>query len=85
MRGSSPGSSPRMTELVMSGEDKPIRFGVNFLPNHAMDSLEWVKVAEETGFGIAGIAELAVALSGRLRRSRLWLPPTPGQSVSARA
>jgi 5,10-methylenetetrahydromethanopterin reductase len=46
-----------MTELAMSGDDKPIRFGVNFLPNHALESLEWVKVAEETGFAIAGIAD----------------------------
>src|ERR1700724_1303776 len=46
-----------MTELAMSGDDKPIRFGVNFLPNHALESLEWVKAAEETGFAIAGIAD----------------------------
>src|SRR5436309_1288718 len=41
----------------MSGETKPIRFGVNFLPNQAKDALEWVKVAEDTGFAIAGIAD----------------------------
>src|SRR5947209_18041525 len=40
-----------------STNDKPIRFGVNFLPNHALESLEWVRVAEETGFAIAGIAD----------------------------
>ena len=38
-------------------DGKAVRFGVNFLPNHAMDSLEWVRVAEETGFAIAGIAD----------------------------
>ena len=38
-------------------DGKVVRFGVNFLPNHAMDSLEWVRVAEETGFAIAGIAD----------------------------
>src|SRR5262249_49424666 len=38
-------------------DGKAVRFGVNFLPNHAMDSLGWVRVAEETGFAIAGIAD----------------------------
>jgi 5,10-methylenetetrahydromethanopterin reductase len=42
---------------MMSGDGKPIRFGVNFLPNQARESLEWVRVAEETGFAIAGIAD----------------------------
>src|SRR5262245_44644638 len=37
--------------------DTPIRFGVNFLPNRAVELLDWVKVAEETGFDIAGIAD----------------------------
>jgi 5,10-methylenetetrahydromethanopterin reductase len=41
----------------MSSDRRPIRFGVNFLPNHAMETLDWVKVAEETGFDIAGIAD----------------------------
>ncbi|HEY7247833.1 MAG TPA: LLM class flavin-dependent oxidoreductase [Xanthobacteraceae bacterium] len=41
----------------MSSDGWPIRFGVNFLPNHAMEALDWVKVAEETGFAIAGIAD----------------------------
>ena len=41
----------------MSSDRKPIRFGVNFLPNQAMDALNWVKVAEDTGFDIAGIAD----------------------------
>jgi 5,10-methylenetetrahydromethanopterin reductase len=44
-------------ERGMSSDRKPIRFGVNFLPNHAMEALDWVKVAEETGFEIAGIAD----------------------------
>src|SRR5436190_6095594 len=44
-------------ERGMSSDRKPIRFGVNFLPNHALDALEWVKVAEDTGFDIAGIAD----------------------------
>lgn len=41
----------------MSRSGKPIRFGVNFLPNHALELLDWVKVAEETGFDMAGIAD----------------------------
>jgi hypothetical protein len=44
-------------ERAMSSDRKPIRFGVNFLPNQAMDALNWVKVAEDTGFDIAGIAD----------------------------
>lgn len=41
----------------MSDGQKPIRFGINFLPNHALQAVDWVKVAEETGFDIAGIAD----------------------------
>jgi len=41
----------------MIWREKPIRFGVNFLPNHALELLDWVKVAEESGFDIAGIAD----------------------------
>jgi 5,10-methylenetetrahydromethanopterin reductase len=47
----------REMEAGMSSKQKPIRFGVNFLPNHALELLDWVKVAEETGFDIAGIAD----------------------------
>ncbi len=35
----------------------PVRFGVNFLPNRARELLDWVQVAEATGFDIAGIAD----------------------------
>lgn len=35
----------------------PIRFGINFLPNHAFELAEWTKVAEEAGFDIVGIAD----------------------------
>lgn len=35
----------------------PVRFGINFLPNRALELVEWVKTAEETGFDIAGIAD----------------------------
>ncbi len=41
----------------MKSDKKPIRFGINFLPNHALELLEWVKVAEEVGFDIAGVAD----------------------------
>lgn len=41
----------------MIWREKPIRFGVNFLPNHALELLDWAKVAEESGFDIAGIAD----------------------------
>lgn len=41
----------------MSVSGKPVRFGVNFLPNHARELLDWVRVAEDTGFDIAGIAD----------------------------
>jgi len=41
----------------MTRQGMPIRFGVNFLPNHPMELLDWVRVAEETGFDIAGIAD----------------------------
>jgi 5,10-methylenetetrahydromethanopterin reductase len=35
----------------------PIKFGINFLPNRAVELLEWVRAAEETGFDIAGVAD----------------------------
>jgi len=35
----------------------PVRFGINFLPNHALELVEWVKAAEDNGFEIAGIAD----------------------------
>lgn len=35
----------------------PIRFGVNYLPNAAEDTLKWAQVAEEVGFDIVGIAD----------------------------
>ena len=41
----------------MSNNGQPIRFGVNFLPNRALELLEWAKVAEETGFDIVGVAD----------------------------
>ena len=41
----------------MIWREKPIRFGVNFLPNHPLELLDWVKLAEESGFDIAGIAD----------------------------
>ncbi len=44
-------------ERKTASDGKPIRFGVNFLPNHAMEALDWVRVAEECGFEIAGIAD----------------------------
>jgi 5,10-methylenetetrahydromethanopterin reductase len=34
-----------------------IKFGINFLPNAALELVEWVKTAEDTGFAIAGIAD----------------------------
>ena len=37
--------------------DAPIRFGVNYLPNAAEDTLRWAQVAEEVGFDIVGIAD----------------------------
>ena len=36
---------------------KSVRFGINFLPNRALELVEWVKTAEDTGFDIAGIAD----------------------------
>jgi 5,10-methylenetetrahydromethanopterin reductase len=83
----------------MSGDGKPIRFGVNFLPNQARESLEWVRVAEETGFAIAGIAdsqslyrdvyvvEALVAASTRTIRfgSRVINPMTRHPAVAASA
>src|SRR5207253_5626676 len=44
-------------ETWMIRREKPIRFGVNFLPNQALELVDWVKVAEENGFDIAGIAD----------------------------
>ncbi len=35
----------------------PVRFGINFLPNRAVELVEWVRTAEDTGFDIAGIAD----------------------------
>lgn len=35
----------------------PIRFGVNFLPNAAEETLRWAQVAEDAGFDIVGIAD----------------------------
>ena len=37
--------------------DAPIRFGVNYLPDAAEDTLRWAQVAEEVGFDIVGIAD----------------------------
>jgi 5,10-methylenetetrahydromethanopterin reductase len=34
-----------------------IKFGINFLPNAALELVEWVKTAEDTGFSIAGVAD----------------------------
>jgi 5,10-methylenetetrahydromethanopterin reductase len=38
-------------------ENAPIRFGINFLPNRALELVEWVRTAEDTGFDIAGVAD----------------------------
>ncbi|MGH6740423.1 MAG: LLM class flavin-dependent oxidoreductase, partial [Bradyrhizobium sp.] len=38
-------------------KENPVRFGINFLPNRALELVEWVKTAEDTGFDIAGIAD----------------------------
>jgi hypothetical protein len=47
-----------------------------------MEALDWVKVAEDTGFDIAGIAD-----SQSLYRDVyvVWWRQTPGKSVSDRA
>ena len=37
--------------------DSPIRFGVNYLPNAARDTLGWAQVAEEVGFDFVGVAD----------------------------
>ena len=37
--------------------DAPLRFGVNYLPNAAEDTLRWAQVAEEVGLDIVGIAD----------------------------
>lgn len=42
--------------MATNGEG-PVRFGINFLPNHALELVEWVKAAEDNGFEIAGIAD----------------------------
>jgi hypothetical protein len=66
----------------MSGEDKPIRFGgISAQPRHGF--LEWVKVAEETGFAIAGIADsqslyrdvyvVEALVAAHTRTIRFWL------------
>lgn len=41
----------------MADHSKPIRFGINFLPNHALELLDWARVAEEVGFDIVGVAD----------------------------
>ena len=38
-------------------ESRPIRFGVNYLPGPAADTLRWTRLAEEAGFHIVGIAD----------------------------
>ena len=38
-------------------EHGPIRFGVNYLPGPALETLRWVRVAEEAGFDFVGIAD----------------------------
>ena len=35
----------------------PIRFGVNYLPGPAEDTLRWARAAEDAGFDIVGIAD----------------------------
>ncbi len=41
----------------MSSGGQPVRFGVNFLPNRAIELLDWARAAEENGFDIVGIAD----------------------------
>jgi 5,10-methylenetetrahydromethanopterin reductase len=41
----------------MNDNGKPIRFGVNFLPDQALELLQLVQLAEELGFDIAGIGD----------------------------
>ena len=36
---------------------EPVRFGVNYLPGPAEDTLRWARVAEDAGFDIVGIAD----------------------------
>ena len=36
---------------------RPVRFGVNYLPGPASETLRWAKIAEEAGFDIVGIAD----------------------------
>ncbi len=67
----------------MVWREKPIRFGVNFLPNHALELLNWVNVAEESGFDIAGIAD-SQSLYRDVYVCQAWWPPTRVGSASAR-
>jgi 5,10-methylenetetrahydromethanopterin reductase len=43
--------------IASAPRPSPIRFGINFLPHRAVELLQWVKAAEDTGFDIAGIAD----------------------------
>ena len=36
---------------------EPVRFGVNYLPGPAEDTLRWARAAEDAGFDIVGIAD----------------------------
>ena len=36
---------------------EPVRFGVNYLPGPASETLRWARAAEEAGFDIVGIAD----------------------------
>ena len=46
-----------MERMMSVAQNGPIRFGLNFLANNALEFVEWVKVCEETGFDIAGIGD----------------------------
>ncbi|MCY4454047.1 MAG: LLM class flavin-dependent oxidoreductase [Immundisolibacterales bacterium] len=37
--------------------NEPVRFGVNYLPGPAAETLQWAKAAEDAGFDIVGIAD----------------------------
>ena len=41
----------------MNDKQKPIRFGVNFLPDQALELSDLVQLAEQLGFDIAGIGD----------------------------
>ena len=41
----------------MNDKQKPIRFGVNFLPDQALEPSDLVQLAEQLGFDIAGIGD----------------------------